>query len=207
MITLPVIKGLIPEIDAYIKEGNKLVFDYDENEKPKLDIDKFYDAKRECPYYTLQLQMEDYRGKESYFISATIYCIQKQCSEIATSDGVLLKTIVSYEIEHADKVRSVQTVIQTIDENKCLIERKIQKTQTSKRVETANISERFVYEERDDGRLVEQIMYPGEILVPYVSLVGSRKWAEYQNNPGNLTKVRNLRYITNKRNSISGVWE
>ena len=207
MITLPVIKGLIPEIDAYIKEGNRLVFEYDENGTPQLDVDKFFDAKRRCPYYIVQLQMLDRKGAESYFISATIYCVKRESGVFASLDGNFLETIVSYEIEHADKIRSVQTVIQTIDDDKCLIEREIQKTQTSKRVETANISKRFVYEKRDeDGALMEQIMYPGEILVPYVSLVGSGKWKEYKNNPGNLTKVRNFKYIMNKY-SDSETWE
>ncbi len=207
MITLPVIKGLIPEIDAYIKEGHKVVMEISEDGKVQLDVEKLFDKKRKCPYYIVQLPMVDSKDNESYFISAKIFCVKRDCGNLATADGDFLETIVCYEIEHDDKVRSVQTVIQTIDDNKCLVERTIQKTQASQKIETANISERLIFEERDgDSVLIERIMYAGDILVPYVSLVGSRKWNEYKNNPGNLTKVRNFKYIKT-RGSESGAWE
>ena len=70
---ISMVKMFIPEIKEYIKEGNKIVFDKDENGNNIIDIERYYDAKRKCPYYTVQLSMQDLCGRDSFFINAKIY--------------------------------------------------------------------------------------------------------------------------------------
>lgn len=193
MLSISMVKMFIPEIKEYIKEGNKIVFDKDENGNNIIDIERYYDAKRKCPYYTVQLNMQDRCGRDSFFINAKIYFYTRKRDYKLTVSDEVLETVLEYEIEHEANVKSVYEVIQTIDSKKCLVEREVQKSQISERAKSAYIAERIVEEERnEDGAVIERLMMPGEVLVPYATLVGSEKWTRYQNNP---IYVKNLRYI------------
>ena len=193
MLSISMIKMLMPEINEYIKQGYVFVYEQDEEGKNIVDIARFEDLKRKLPYYSVQLNMQNKSGNDSYFINAKIYFYSRKREYKLDFGDEVLETVVEYEIEHYDNTKTVYEIIQTIDSKKCLVEREIKRSQVSKRTKSAYIAERFVEEERNsDGMVIEKIMYPGEVLVPYSSLVGSEKWTRYQHNP---IYVKNLRYI------------
>ena len=200
MLTLAILKRLIPEIGVYLKQGYQLVLEKDEDGKSVLDIENYYDSKKGCNYYSVQLELSDKTGRDSYFIYSRIYFNDKTGDVRSSNYCDSLQTTVEYEIEHEENVKDVHVLIQTVDFEKCLVERTVRKTNCAGVQKTAHIAERLVDECRDfDGVLTERKMYSGEILIPYNSLKLSGKWREYINNPGNLTKVRNLRFIPVKR--------